>query len=75
MIYATNIIERTMKEIKKRTKTMNSLPSEQAAEKIVYLQVTDYNQRWAERKLRGFASAYQPLQEMFETRYGKSSKA
>lgn len=28
MIYTTNIIERTMKEIKKRTKTMNSLPTE-----------------------------------------------
>lgn len=75
MIYTTNIIERTMKEIKKRTKTMNSLPSEKAAEKIVYLQVTDYNQRWSERKLRGFADAYQSLQEMFEARYGKSSKA
>lgn len=72
MIYTTNIIERTMKEIKKRTKTMNSLPSEKAAEKIVYLQAIDYNQRWSERKLRGFASAYQSLQDMFEARYGKA---
>lgn len=75
MIYTTNIIERTMKEIKKRTKTMNSLPSEKAAEKIVYLQVADYNQRWSERKLRGFADAYQSLQEMFEKRYGQPSQA
>lgn len=72
LIYTTNIIERTMKEIKKRTKTMNSLPSEKAAEKIVYLQATEYNQRWGERKLRGFANAYQPLQDMFEARYGKA---
>ncbi|WP_269411063.1 IS256 family transposase [Lentibacillus daqui] len=71
VIYTTNIIERTMKEIKKRTKTMNSLPSEQATEKIVYLQVTDYNERWGERKLRGFATAYQALQDMFEERYGE----
>ncbi|MEF3331729.1 IS256 family transposase [Oceanobacillus oncorhynchi] len=71
IIYTTNIIERTMKEIKKRTKTMNSLPSEKATEKVVYLQVTDYNQRWGERKLRGFASAYQALQNMFEERYGE----
>lgn len=70
VIYTTNIIERTMKEIKKRTKTMNSLPSERAAEKVVYLQVTDYNRKWSERKLRGFASAYQQLQDMFESRYG-----
>ena len=71
VIYTTNIIERTMKEIKKRTKTMNSLPSEKATEKVVYLQVTDYNERWGERKLRGFASAYQALQDMFEERYGE----
>jgi len=63
-----------MKETKKRTKTMNSLPSEKATEKEVYLQSIDYNQKWAERKLRGFASAYQPLQDMFEARYGKTSK-
>lgn len=71
VVYTTNIIERTMKEIKKRTKTMNSLPSEKATEKVVYLQVTNYNERWSERKLRGFASAYQQLQVMFEKRYGK----
>lgn len=69
MIYTTNIIERTIKEIKKRTKAMNSLPNEKAAEKIVYLQSLDYNQRWAERKLRGFSSAYPTLQEMFKARY------
>ncbi|MFD1064396.1 transposase [Oceanobacillus locisalsi] len=71
VIYTTNIIERTMKEIKKRTKTMNSFPSDQATEKIVYLQVTDYNKRWGERKLRGLATAYQALQDMFEERYGE----
>lgn len=73
MIYTTNIIERTMKEIKKRTKTMNSLPSENATEKIIYLQVLDYNQRWAERKLRGFGNAYQALQDMFKQRYGNKT--
>lgn len=74
MIYTTNIIERTIKEIKKRTKTMNSLPSEKAAEKVVYLQSIEYNQRWAERKLRGFKSAYQQLQNMFEARYGSQDE-
>nr|BAD18260.1 transposase of IS654 [Alkalihalobacillus alcalophilus ATCC 27647 = CGMCC 1.3604] len=69
MIYTTNIIERTMKEIKKRTRTMNSLPNEKAAEKIVYLQAIDYNERWATRRLRGFGEAYEALQEMFKQRY------
>ncbi|WP_416150336.1 IS256 family transposase [Salipaludibacillus sp. HK11] len=70
MIYTTNIIERTMKEIKKRTKTMNSLPTEKAAEKIVYLQSVEYNERWAQRKLRGFSTAQPVLQELFKKRYG-----
>ena len=59
-----------MKEIKKRTKTMNSLPTEKAAEKIVYLRAIDDNERWAQRKLRGFSTAKPELQEMFRTRYG-----
>jgi putative transposase len=29
-----------------------------AAEKIVYLQSKDYNQRWSERKLRGFSTGF-----------------
>ncbi len=70
MIYTTNIIERTMKEIKKRTKIMNSLPGEQAAEKIVYLQAKEYNEQWSNRKLRGFGDAAPILQEMFQYRYG-----
>lgn len=69
-IYTTNIIERTMKEIKKRTKTMNSLPSEKAVEKIVYLVAQDYNERWGKRQSNEFLSARETLLEMFEKRYG-----
>jgi transposase-like protein len=69
-IYTTNWMERTIKEIKKRIKPMNSLPDVKAAEKIVYLTVQDINDRWSERKLRGFANAYQTLQDMFKERYG-----
>lgn len=36
-LYTTNMIERPMKEIRKRLKTMNSLPSIEAVEKIVFL--------------------------------------
>ncbi|EGL81356.1 transposase mutator type [Caldalkalibacillus thermarum TA2.A1] len=69
VIYTTNWIERTIKEIKKRLRPMNSLPDVKAAEKIVYLTVQDINHKWSERKLRGFASAYQQLQAMFKERY------
>ncbi len=37
MIYTTHIVERTMKEFKKHLKTMNSLPTEEAVEKMIYM--------------------------------------
>jgi putative transposase len=49
---------------------MNSLPTEKAAEKIVYLQSVEYNDRWAQRKLRGFNTAQPVLQDLFKERYG-----
>jgi putative transposase len=48
---------------------MNSLPDVTAAEKIVYLTIQEMNANWSQRKLRGFASCYANLQEMFEERY------
>ncbi|NIK11771.1 IS256 family transposase [Alkalibacillus almallahensis] len=68
-IYTTNTIERTMKEIKKRTRSMNSLPSEQAVEKIIYLVTQNFNERWAKRVITEFASAREKLSKMFKKRY------
>lgn len=50
VIYTTNAIERTIKDIRKRLKTMNSLSSIEAAEKITYLTIQDYNEKWSNRK-------------------------
>jgi putative transposase len=69
IIYTTNWIERTIKEFRKRLKPMNSLPQIEAAEKIIFLQVHAFNDTWSSRKLRGFASAHNKLQEMFAERY------
>lgn len=69
-IYTTNWIERTIKEIRKRLKPMNSLTSIEAAEKIVYLTIQKMNAHWATRIAQGFAQAKPKLQEMFEQRYG-----
>jgi transposase-like protein len=69
VIYTTNWIERTIKEFRKRLKPMNSLPQIEAAEKIIYLQIQSFNDTWSTRKLRGFASAHNKLQEMFTERY------
>ncbi|KYD27035.1 hypothetical protein B4113_0321 [Geobacillus sp. B4113_201601] len=69
VIYTTNAIERTIKEIRKRLKPMNSLSSLEAAEKVVYLTIQDFNEKWAGRKLRGFTEAHEALERMFEERY------
>lgn len=71
-LYTTNTIERTMKEIRKRIRPMNSLANLEAAEKIVYLFSTGYNEKWEKRALRGFADeeAAAQLRKMFRERYG-----
>jgi putative transposase len=70
-LYTTNAIERTMKEIRKRVRPMNSLANLEAAEKIVYLFSTDYNDKWSKRALRGFVDdeVRSQLKTMFRTRY------
>lgn len=68
-IYTTNWIERTIKEIRKRLKPMNSLPDVKAAEKIVYLTIQGMNDKWSTRITTGFAKAKSKLQAMFKERY------
>lgn len=70
-IYTSNPIERMNKEIRKRLKPMNSLTNMDAAEKIVYLDAIDYNERFSNRVIRGFGDPVvkQKLTAMFEERY------
>jgi len=72
-IYTSNPIERTNKEIRKRLRPMNSLTSMDAAEKIVYLEVTMYNERWSSRVLRGFGDpkTQEALRLKFDEKYPK----
>jgi putative transposase len=70
-IYTSNPIERTNKELRKRLRPMNSLTNIDAAEKIVYLEVLAYNEKWNTRIVRGFgdASVKEELTRMYEERY------
>jgi putative transposase len=70
-IYTSNPIERMNKEFRKRLKPMNSLTNMDAAEKIVYLDTIDYNERYASRVIRGFGdpAVKKWLSELFEERY------
>lgn len=71
-LYTTNAIERTIKEIRKRIRPMNSIANLDAAEKIVYLFSKGYNEKWEKRALRGFADpeVQATLRDMFSQRYG-----
>jgi len=70
-IYTSNAIERTNKEFRKRIRPMNSLTNMEAAEKIVYLEAIDYNEKWKHKVLRGFGDAKtkKALTELYEKRY------
>ncbi|WP_173790635.1 transposase, partial [Desulfurobacterium indicum] len=69
VIYTTNLIERTIKEIRKRVKVIGALPSVRAVEKFVYLRVAVLNDRWTNRVVNGFLEAKEELQDMFSRRY------
>ncbi|NRF96342.1 transposase, partial [Paenibacillus frigoriresistens] len=72
-IYTSNPIERMNKEFRKRLRPMNSLTNIDTAEKIVYLETIDYNERFANRVIRGFGDTLvkMKLAELFEKRYGQ----
>lgn len=70
-IYTTNLIERLNKEIRKRLKTMNSLPNIEAVEKVVYLSCKEYIERFRDRTLAGYLESKDQILDMFEKRYGK----
>jgi putative transposase len=71
VIYTSNPIERTIKEIRARLKPMNSLTNMNAAEKIVYLEAVDYNERWGGRVIRGFGDTdvKAELKIMYDEKY------
>ena len=69
MIYTTNLMERTIKEIRRRVEVIGNLPSVDSIEKFVYLRVAMLNDRWSNRVVNGFLEAREGIQEMFLRRY------
>ncbi len=53
-IHSTNLIERMSKEIMKRIKIVDSMPSEESAMNIIYLRSAEINEKWPLRSLKGF---------------------
>ena len=54
-LYTTNQLERLAKEVKRRTKVVEVFCSEEAAEKLLYLVLSQLDEAGGARRLRGFA--------------------
>ena len=67
------ILTEVHKELRKRLKPMNSLTHIEAAEKIIYLQALDYNEKWCGRAIRGFmdVDTKAKFEQMYLERYSE----
>lgn len=55
-LYTTNLLERAIKEFKRRIKIIDSLPSPEALEKLIFLRVVEFNQARSTRRIPGFST-------------------
>ena len=65
----SNIIEIMNKEIRRRIKTIDSLPTEESAMKIIYLRMAKLNEKWSHRVINGYFKCKDELMEIFSKRY------
>ena len=68
-LHSSNIIERMNKEIRRRLKVIDSLPTESAAMKIIYLRIAELNERWSHRVIKGYFKCKDEIRDMFRERY------
>lgn len=67
VIYTTNAVESLNRVIRKAIKTRGSFPSEQAAEKLIYLAIRGHEK--TSRTVRGWLTAVNEFAIMFEERF------
>lgn len=65
-LYTTNLIERSNKELKRKTKAKEQFPNEDALERFVCCYYSDVNRKYAERTQKGFKQASAEILQMFE---------
>jgi len=73
-IYTTNWIERLNKEFRKVLKNKNSLPTEKAAQTLLYLKIREISSKWERQKLHGFAACAIDIQILWEKYYPSSER-
>ena len=67
-IYTTNIIERSNKGLKHKSKVKEQFPNEESLERFVCCYYSELNRSYAERMQRGFCQASAEILQMFEER-------
>jgi transposase-like protein len=67
VIYTTNAVESLNRVIRKAIKTRGSFPSEQAAEKLIYLAIRAHEN--TSRTVRGWLTAVNQFAILFEDRF------
>lgn len=65
-IYTTNIIERSNKGLKHKTKTKEQFPNEESLERFVCSYYSELNRNYANRIQRGFQQASAEIMQLFE---------
>lgn len=70
-IYTTNILERFIKEVKRRTKVIEAFPHPDATGKVLYLVASEMNERYKGRLLKHHDAIGEKLQSIRMAKYGK----
>jgi putative transposase len=70
-IYTTNALERFCKEVKRRTKAIESFSGPEAQEKILFLVAEQMNESYDRRMLRNWQLVKPALERMRAQKYGE----
>ena len=73
-IYTTNMIERSNKGLKHKSKVKEQFPNEDALERFVCCYYCDLNRSYFERMQRGFCQASAEILQLFEDRLQAAHK-
>ena len=74
-IYTTNIIERSNKGLKHKSKVKEQFPNEDSLERFVCSCYSELNRTWAARMQRGFQQASAEILQMFDQEQKPETKA
>ena len=73
-VYTTNIIERSNKGLKHKSKVKEQFPNEESLERFVCCYYSDLNRSYAERMQRGFCQASAEILQLFEDQLEAAAK-